>query len=55
MFESDLLDRLSRVHPAVPPVIFLPAVAILFLVGAPELTARPRRSGWSRPAGCSGR
>jgi dihydroceramide fatty acyl 2-hydroxylase len=38
MFESDLLDRLSRVHPAVPPVIFLPTVVVLFLVGAPELT-----------------
>ena len=25
MFESDLLDRLSRVHPVVPPLIFLPA------------------------------
>jgi sterol desaturase/sphingolipid hydroxylase (fatty acid hydroxylase superfamily) len=37
MFESDLLDRLSRVHPIVPPLIFLPAVVILFLVGAPEL------------------
>jgi sterol desaturase/sphingolipid hydroxylase (fatty acid hydroxylase superfamily) len=38
MFESDLLDRLSRVHPAVPPVLFLPTVVVLFLVGAPELT-----------------
>ena len=53
MFESDLLDRLSRVHPIVPPLIFLPAVVILFLVGAPDLAA-PRRSGWSPPAGCSG-
>ena len=35
MFESDLLDRLSRVHPAVPPVIFLPAVVVLFVLGAP--------------------
>jgi sterol desaturase/sphingolipid hydroxylase (fatty acid hydroxylase superfamily) len=38
MFDSDLLDRLSRVHPAVPPVLFLPTVGVLFLVGAPELT-----------------
>jgi dihydroceramide fatty acyl 2-hydroxylase len=38
MFESDLLDRLSRVHPAVPPLIFLPAVVVLFIVGAPELS-----------------
>jgi sterol desaturase/sphingolipid hydroxylase (fatty acid hydroxylase superfamily) len=29
MFESDLLDRLSRVHPAVPVLIFLPAIAVL--------------------------
>jgi sterol desaturase/sphingolipid hydroxylase (fatty acid hydroxylase superfamily) len=29
MFESDWLDRLSRVHPAVPVVIFVPAIAIL--------------------------
>ncbi len=26
MFESDLLDRLSRVHPAVPPVVFGPFI-----------------------------
>jgi dihydroceramide fatty acyl 2-hydroxylase len=29
MFESDLLDFFSRVHPAVPVVIFLPAIAAL--------------------------
>jgi sterol desaturase/sphingolipid hydroxylase (fatty acid hydroxylase superfamily) len=29
MFESDLLDRLSRVHPIVPVVIFLPAIGLL--------------------------
>ena len=29
MFESNLLDRLSRVHPMVPVVIFLPAISIL--------------------------
>jgi dihydroceramide fatty acyl 2-hydroxylase len=37
MFESDLLDRLSRVHPAVPVVIFGPAIAVLIVLGAPEL------------------
>ena len=26
MFDSEMLDRLSRVHPAVPVVIFLPAI-----------------------------
>src|SRR5919109_5192510 len=33
MFESDLLDRLSRVHPSVPVVIFLPAIAVLLVLG----------------------
>jgi dihydroceramide fatty acyl 2-hydroxylase len=37
MFESDLLDRLSRVHPVVPVVIFGPAIVVLFVLGAPEL------------------
>ena len=34
MFESDLLDRLSRVHPMVPPLIFVPAIVVLFVTGA---------------------
>jgi sterol desaturase/sphingolipid hydroxylase (fatty acid hydroxylase superfamily) len=29
MFDSDWLDRLSRVHPAVPVVLFLPAIVVL--------------------------
>src|SRR5215217_4295588 len=29
MFESDLLDRLSRVHPLVPVLIFLPVITLL--------------------------
>src|SRR5215217_1578713 len=29
MFESDLLDRLSRVHPLVPVLIFLPVITVL--------------------------
>jgi dihydroceramide fatty acyl 2-hydroxylase len=33
MFESALLDRLSRVHPVVPLVIFIPAIAVLFALG----------------------
>ena len=37
MFDSDLLDRLSRVHPIVPPLIFLPAVGVLFVLGAQQL------------------
>ncbi len=44
MFESRLLDRLSRVHPAVPPIIFIPVIAILFGYGqvgtpAPQVVA----------------
>ncbi len=38
MFESDLLDRLSRVHPLVPPAIFVPAICVLFVLGARGLT-----------------
>src|SRR5687768_3828917 len=38
MFESDVLDRLSRVHPLVPLVIFVPTVCALFVVGARQLT-----------------
>ncbi len=38
MFESDVLDRLSRVHPLVPLVIFVPTVGALFVVGARQLT-----------------
>ncbi len=33
MFDSPWLDALSRVHPAVPVVIFLPAIAILLVAG----------------------
>jgi sterol desaturase/sphingolipid hydroxylase (fatty acid hydroxylase superfamily) len=29
MFESDLLDRLSRVHHSVPVILFLPAILLL--------------------------
>jgi sterol desaturase/sphingolipid hydroxylase (fatty acid hydroxylase superfamily) len=29
MFESDLLDRLSRVHPVVPVLIFVPVITVL--------------------------
>src|SRR5260370_9702237 len=33
MFDSPWLDRLSRVHPAVPPAIFAPAIGILLAAG----------------------
>jgi dihydroceramide fatty acyl 2-hydroxylase len=50
MFDSDLLDRLSRVHPIVPPLIFLPASVTLFVLGAKQLTTAETvalvASGW---------
>jgi sterol desaturase/sphingolipid hydroxylase (fatty acid hydroxylase superfamily) len=33
MFDSPLLDRFTRVHPAVPVVIYLPAICVLFVLG----------------------
>jgi sterol desaturase/sphingolipid hydroxylase (fatty acid hydroxylase superfamily) len=39
MFDSDFLDRLSRVHPAIPVVLFVPAIAILLELGAAKLPA----------------
>ena len=39
MFESNLLDRLSRVHPAVPVVIFLPAISVLLVLSIGRVSA----------------
>jgi sterol desaturase/sphingolipid hydroxylase (fatty acid hydroxylase superfamily) len=44
MFESRVLDALSRVHPAVPILIFLPAIALLFAWGL-SLTSLPLAIG----------
>ena len=33
MFESALLDRVSRVHPAVPPILFIPVITFMFVEG----------------------
>jgi dihydroceramide fatty acyl 2-hydroxylase len=33
MFQSPWLDRFTRVHPAVPVVIYLPAICVLFALG----------------------
>ena len=41
MFESDLLDKLSRVHPAVPVVIFLPAIAALAVLAGGRMGVLP--------------
>jgi sterol desaturase/sphingolipid hydroxylase (fatty acid hydroxylase superfamily) len=38
MFDSDWLDRLSRVHPAVPPLIFVPAIVILLIAALARIT-----------------
>jgi dihydroceramide fatty acyl 2-hydroxylase len=43
MFESDLLEKLSRVHPVVPPLIFVPAIIVLLIEGA------VRGVGWFTP------
>jgi len=37
MFESDLMDRLSRIHPAVPLAIFAPTIVALFATGSGRL------------------
>jgi dihydroceramide fatty acyl 2-hydroxylase len=34
MFGSPLLDRFTRVHPAVPAILYGPAIALLFVRGA---------------------
>jgi sterol desaturase/sphingolipid hydroxylase (fatty acid hydroxylase superfamily) len=39
MFDSDWLDRLSRVHPSVPVILFLPAIVFLFVHGLGHLAA----------------
>ncbi|MCW2990423.1 MAG: fatty acid hydroxylase [Solirubrobacterales bacterium] len=33
MFDNALLDAMSRVHPMVPPVIFVPAIVVAFVFG----------------------
>lgn len=38
MFESNVLDRLSRVHPAVPVVIFAPVIVLLFVTAFEQMT-----------------
>jgi sterol desaturase/sphingolipid hydroxylase (fatty acid hydroxylase superfamily) len=37
MFDNPVLDALSRVHPMVPPLIFVPAIILTFLTGADRL------------------
>jgi sterol desaturase/sphingolipid hydroxylase (fatty acid hydroxylase superfamily) len=44
MFDSTLLERLSRVHPSVPPIIFGPVIALLLVEGFVHSV------GWAAPA-----
>jgi dihydroceramide fatty acyl 2-hydroxylase len=46
MFESRWLDACSRVHPAVPVILFAPAIAILFLLGV-ERDSTPASLAWA--------
>ena len=50
MFESVLLDRLSRVHHLVPVAIFVPAIALLSALAldrtAPDVAAACAAAGW---------
>jgi dihydroceramide fatty acyl 2-hydroxylase len=39
MFDSRLLDACSRVHPAVPVILFLPAIVVLLALGADRVGA----------------
>jgi dihydroceramide fatty acyl 2-hydroxylase len=37
MFKSPWLDRMTRVHPAVPVLLYLPVIIVLFVTGAGRL------------------
>ena len=41
MFDSALLDKLSRVHPVVPPLVFGPIIAVLFALGQENTPVLP--------------
>jgi sterol desaturase/sphingolipid hydroxylase (fatty acid hydroxylase superfamily) len=51
MFESDLLEKLSHVHPATPALLFLPVVALAVYVAATRDGAGPGTIAWQLPAG----
>lgn len=38
MFESDLLDRFSRVHPSVPLILYVPAIGLLSGIGSARMS-----------------
>jgi dihydroceramide fatty acyl 2-hydroxylase len=39
MFDNELLDKLSRVHPAVPVIIFVPAIIVMAVLGVERVGA----------------
>ncbi len=41
MFDSGVMDALSRVHPAVPVIIFVPVIAVLGVLGLAQLAVLP--------------
>jgi dihydroceramide fatty acyl 2-hydroxylase len=41
MFESEFLDKLSRVHPSVPVILFLPAIVVLLVLAAGRMGVLP--------------
>ena len=43
MFEPNLLDKLSRVHPAVPPILFGPIIVFMIVEGIIQ------GAGWLTP------
>jgi dihydroceramide fatty acyl 2-hydroxylase len=43
MFDSDLLDKLSRVHPSVPPILFVPVITFMLIEGF------IRHAAWATP------
>ena len=49
MFESGLLDRFTRVHPAVPVLIYLPAILLLFATGVGRVTRKSVATPDRRP------
>ncbi|MEA2349660.1 MAG: dihydroceramide fatty acyl 2-hydroxylase [Thermoleophilaceae bacterium] len=39
MFDNELLDKLSRVHPAVPVILFVPAIGVLLGLAVGRVSA----------------
>jgi sterol desaturase/sphingolipid hydroxylase (fatty acid hydroxylase superfamily) len=48
MFKSNLLDKVSRVHPSVPPIIFIPTIIVMIVLGFTHGV------GWAAPLWLAG-